>query len=328
MKKHHLLRIIAVIVLGWVLLIFGNSSYQVKAQGEDTSTPTETETPFPTETQTPSPTPDLSNLTVTKRFMLSNDRNRNGSIDSGDSIMYTIEVNNTGAQPVDLLLQDRLNRDFFELALANQIGDCFINGELIECSLKGIGSGIVQYTLTFKDSIDFRGNPSLDVVNVVSVLFQGVQVATASAQFSVNAPTATPTPTATITSSPTITPTPTTTPTQTAIPTATPIPPPPGAPALQQGWVTVIIVAFLAVIGIAVFTYVGAIAKIGSKDEDENKTKLTEARVAMFREGTIIVFIVSAVLLMGIAGTLPSDGVISILSAIVGYVFGRATAAK
>lgn len=39
-------------------------------------------------------------------------------------------------------------------------------------------------------------------------------------------------------------------------------------------------------------------------------------------------FIVSAVLLMGIAGTLPSDGVISILSAIVGYVFGRATAAK
>lgn len=87
----------------------------------------------------------------------------------------------------------------------------------------------------------------------------------------------------------------------------------------------IITIGMLALIGIGVFTYVGGIAKFqGSRDAEAN-SDITIARVAMFREGIIIIFIVSAVLLMGIAGTLTSDGVNSILSAIVGYVFGRAS---
>ena len=324
MKKSTILRILAIILLGGGFFIFGSSSYLVKAQAEDTTTPTET--------ITPSPTIELPNLRVTKSYAPSNDRNDNGSIDPGESITYTITVENTGMQLADLVLQDPVNWDYFELNLENHSENCYINGETIECTLKQVGKSEITYTLTLKDPLDFRGNPRLEVNNVVTVLFQGTPVVTAAAQFSVNGPTSTSTPTETSTATPTITPSLTITPSPTEIPTPTPVPPPPGASALQEGWVTVIIVAFLAIIGIAVFTYVGAIAKIGGKDGQLDKTedavKLSEARVAIFREGTIIVFIVSAVLLMGIAGTLPSDGVISILSIIVGYVFGRASASK
>lgn len=93
----------------------------------------------------------------------------------------------------------------------------------------------------------------------------------------------------------------------------------------------------LSFVGIAVFTYMGGFArfhKLSATGKDglgaeqglsKDDVDVIEKRLALFREGVIIIFIVSTVLLMGIAGTLQSDGVISLLSAIVGYVFGRAS---
>jgi hypothetical protein len=43
----------------------------------------------------------------------------------------------------------------------------------------------------------------------------------------------------------------------------------------------------------------------------------------MVREGVFLIFIVSAILILAIGEGIREDGAISILSAIVGYVFGR-----
>jgi hypothetical protein len=185
----------------------------------------------------------------------------------------------------------------------------------------------VSYTLTLRDVVDFQDKGSKEIRNEASVLVGGILQGSASTVFQIQAPT--PTPTATVT--PTDTPVPSATPNPTSTPT------PSGASALGQNWSSTIIVVLLAFAGIAVFTYMGGFARFyklagaGASESGStaNLTKdeidLVEKRITMFREGVIIIFIVSTVLLMGIAGALQSDGVISLLSAIVGYVFGRAS---
>jgi hypothetical protein len=161
----------------------------------------------------------------------------------------------------------------------------------------------------------------------------GSVLATASTAFQVSVPT--PTPTLTWTPTPTWTPEATGTPAPTWTPEPTKVPS--GASALGQNWPSTIIVVLLAFVGIAVFTYMGGLARLYNlsdiktdnpevvKDLRDDEKEMVIRRMTMFREGVIIIFIVSTVLLMGIAGTLQSDGVISLLSAVVGYVFGRAS---
>ncbi|MBP1704134.1 MAG: hypothetical protein H6Q38_3241 [Chloroflexi bacterium] len=296
----------------------------------DTETPTstsigilDTETPIPAPTLEPptaTPNPDL---TVIKLANLENDLNQNGSIDPGEVVRYTIRIVNNGDELSNLVIQDISDWDKFKYPEQDN-GNCYFTNGMIECKLDILEPGEteeVSYKVTLKDVLDFQGKPSIEIQNKASVLLGGSVVANAETAINVSAPIPTPTPT--------FTPAPTNTP--------EPTPRPTGASALGQNWPSSLIVIMLSFVGIAVFTYMGGLAKFqrisagGNEDAGAEKglTKddvdVIEKRLTLFREGVIIIFIVSTQLLMGIAGTLQSDGVISLLSAIVGYVFGRAS---
>lgn len=99
---------------------------------------------------------------------------------------------------------------------------------------------------------------------------------------------------------------------------------PAGGPFSTSPWVPVFFIGLLALGAMGVFTYVGAMASFGSNEKDA----LGQRRVAMVREGVFLVFIVSSILILTLADDLESDGAISILSAIVGYVFGRVSSSS
>jgi hypothetical protein len=326
----------SLVIFGWVVLGLGSS--RARAQGTD-ETPTaviDSETPAPdVSTEAPTFTPTLEptpvptpNLTVIKAAELDNDVNKNGNIDPGEDVAYKIRIVNNGAELSNLVIEDRFNWDNFKNPVLDN-SNCFFTGDKIVCKFDTLGPGVteVTYTVTLKDVLDFQGKTSKEIRNDASVLVGGILQATASTAFQVSAPTPTPTPTVT--------------PTETLVPSATPNPTPTqspsGALALGQNWSSTFIVVLLAFAGIAVFTYMGGFAKFYRTENGKNKDsaetsgmtkdeiELVEKRITVFREGVIIIFIVSTVLLMGIAGALQSDGVISLLSAIVGYVFGRAS---
>jgi hypothetical protein len=328
--------VIGLVVLGWVVFSLSSSRALAQATEETPTAVIDSETPtpvinteIPTSTSTPEPTlVPAPNLTVIKSAVLDNDLNKNGNIDPGEDVTYKIRIMNNGAELSNLVIEDRFTWDNFKNPNLNN-GNCFFTGDKIVCKFDTLGPGIteVSYTVTLKDVLDFQGKTSKEIRNDASVLVGGILQATASTAFQVSAPTPTPSPTVT----------PTDTPIPSATPNPTPTQAPSGASALGQNWSSTIIVVLLAFAGIAVFTYMGGFAKFYRPSNNANKEagetsgmskdeiELVEKRITVFREGVIIIFIVSTVLLMGIAGALQSDGVISLLSAIVGYVFGRAS---
>lgn len=326
------------LILVTSLIVLSLSSRHVLAQTtEETPTvvvDTETSTPnlnteTPTSTATLEPTAEPApNLTVIKSAALDNDLDKNGNIDPGDDVVYKIRIVNNGAEISNLVIEDRFNWDNFKNPVLDS-GNCFFTGDKIVCKFDTLGSGVteVNYMVTLKDILDFQGKNTKEIRNEASILVGGLLQATANTAFRVSAPTPTPSPTVT----------PTDTPVPSATPNPIPTPSPSGAKTLGQNWTSTVIVVLLAFAGIAVFTYMGGFAKFyrqdsgGNKDSGEtsamskDEIELVEKRITVFREGVIIIFIVSTVLLMGIAGALQSDGVISLLSAIVGYVFGRSS---
>jgi magnesium-transporting ATPase (P-type) len=83
-----------------------------------------------------------------------------------------------------------------------------------------------------------------------------------------------------------------------------------------------VLIGILAIVAMVILAYVGAIAKYSP--DKEAKDDLNRQRIALVREGVFLIFIVSAVLILAIGRGIEPDGAISILSAIVGYVFARA----
>lgn len=348
MRKHFVTGCLAICLVALGVIFFGMNSSRALAQATDetpaasetatapdqsgvtvTATPTEGPAVEPSLTATPtaSATPTTApNLTVIQSAGLATDLNNNGNFDPGEDVRYTVRIMNNGAELADLVVESRFDWNSFKIPNLDN-GNCFFTGDRIVCKYDRLAPGVteVSYTVTLKDAIDFQGKGSKEIRNEATVLVGGMPQGSASTVFQLWAPT--PTPTATVT--------PTETPAPSATPNPTPTQTPSGAMALGQNWSSTIIVVLLAFVGIAVFTYMGGFAKFyqtggggtnpaaGNLSKDE--IELVEKRITVFREGVIIIFIVSTVLLMGIAGALQSDGVISLLSAIVGYVFGRAS---
>jgi uncharacterized repeat protein (TIGR01451 family) len=314
MNTHLLRRTLAtsVLVIGFGLYLASFSSAIAQNQGEPSATLEETQGEA---TGTPTPTLALPNLEVKKEYKLTSDMNANGSIDAGDKVTYTITFSNVGStDAANLVIRDNLPVQYFEIIKKEDIAkDGTYNGQFIEWKIDKLAansSDSVSYTVTIKNLL---ASGITEISNPVTVLSGGSVLAEAKSIYTVTV--LTPSPTPTITLSPTVT--------QTA--EATPTTVSAGASTLSGSPLPTWIVAIMATLAILVFTYVGAVAKFPpGKDADEND-HFNLTRISIFREGVIIIFIVSAVLLMGISNILPSDGVISILSAIVGYVFGRAT---
>jgi len=101
-----------------------------------------------------------------------------------------------------------------------------------------------------------------------------------------------------------------------------------------------VLIGVLAFGAMVVLTYVGAIANFDFSKKDEknervDSTRLVEeqgrferSRISLVREGTFLIFIIASILVLAISRGVEPDGAISILSAIVGYVFGRASSSS
>jgi len=85
----------------------------------------------------------------------------------------------------------------------------------------------------------------------------------------------------------------------------------------------------LGITTMLVLAYVGARAKYSQdakgKQDDKCKCGLNRQRIALAREGLFLTVIVSGIFILAVAEAIQPDGAISILSAIVGCVFGRET---
>ncbi len=101
-----------------------------------------------------------------------------------------------------------------------------------------------------------------------------------------------------------------------------------------------VLIGVLAFGAMVVLTYVGAIANFDFSKKDEKNEKVDSAklveeqgrfersRISLVREGTFLIFIIASILVLAISRGVEPDGAISILSAIVGYVFGRASSSS
>lgn len=321
MKKQFLRRIFVIssVVIGIAIYQLNYSNVMAQNQVEPTTTITITGTLEAQEqiTDTPSPTLVLPNLEVKKEYKITSDINANGNIDPGDKILYTITFLNKGPiDATDLVIRDKLPVQNFELINKEDITkEGSYNGEFIEWSIDKLtkdSANSISYSVTINDQLT---SGITDISNQVTILTKGIVLAEARSIFTVNVPTSTPSPSTT----PTVTILTPTTGTITA--TATQVS---GASALSGSPLPTWIIFSMAMIGIGVFTYVATIARFKPTGDAEKDQDFLDHRLSVFREGVIIIFIVSAVLLMAISDVLPSDGAISILSAIVGYVFGRA----
>jgi uncharacterized repeat protein (TIGR01451 family) len=271
-----------------------------------------------------SPTLTLPNVDVKKGYKITSDLNANGSIDPGDKVMYTITLTNKGdSEATNLVIVDNPPAQYFEVIKNEDItkGGSY-NGEAIQWKVDKLAVNAeisVSYSVTINKQLAFG---TTEISNLVDVFTEDNLLAETKSKFTVIVPTPTPSPSPSPVPSETLSLTPGT-------PTDTPTPTPEtGASALSTSWQALLAISIMAVLGMAAFFYVGAFASFKGSSTAEQISKLNDTRIHIFREGVIIIFIVSTVLLLAISKVLPSDGAISILSAIVGYVFGRASQPK
>jgi uncharacterized repeat protein (TIGR01451 family) len=254
-------------------------------------------------------------LTITKAREVI-DSNGNGVIDGGDIIKYKITYENIGDTPATNVVIVDDYPELYIASISNIYPEGVDDGKTITWAV-GIaqtgGKGEITYDARLKDAFA----TAQDVMNEVTISSDGVELMKAEAVARVNVA---PTPT------PTSTPTPTATPTSTLAPTPTPtlVPGPAGGIYSGKSLEASILIGVLAFCAMAVLTIVGAFARLPRNLDKEAEAKLYQKRIGMVREGVFLIFIVSAVLILAIGRGIEADGAISILSAIAGYVFGRA----
>jgi uncharacterized repeat protein (TIGR01451 family) len=253
----------------------------------------------------------LPKLNVAIERELFSDINNNGQIDPGDKLRYRVSYSNQGTSGASgVVIEDRYTSSLFG-AITNISGGGKDNGKAVIWDL-GLVQAQAQNSLTYEATVRGSLQPGSYVLENQATLSSVEQdEITAESRVQIEAvPTATPEPTAT------------------PIPTAVPVVPVVSGP--QAGlfadspvWWPILLIGLLAVMGMGAFVYVAAIAKLGGEDSGDDP-ELKSTRLHVVREGIFLVFIISSILILAIGRGVESDGAISILSAIVGYVFGRA----
>jgi uncharacterized repeat protein (TIGR01451 family) len=249
----------------------------------------------------------VPNLTIAKEKApgLIKDLNGNGIADPGDTIKYDIAYENKGdADATEVIIVD----DYPETLIAsitNISGDGKDDGSTITWDLGILAageSGSLSYEATLKETFPLG---LTNVQNPATISSKETEPTSATATVKVEvAPTPTPEP----------------------MPKPELLPEEEGpAAGIFAGMPLLpsVLIGILAIVAMVVLAYVGAIAKYSP--DKEAKDDLNRERIALVREGVFLIFIVSAVLILAIGRGIEPDGAISILSAIVGYVFGRAT---
>ena len=121
---------------------------------------------------------------------------------------------------------------------------------------------------------------------------------------------------------------PTPTPTPTPVPSSTPTPVPtpvidigPQSGLFKSPWPPIIYIGVLSLCAMMVLFLASMITQLTNKGNQE----VCSEGIGMLRTGIFLIFIVSVILIMALGRGIENNGAISILSAIIGYVFGRGT---
>ena len=281
----------------------------------------------------------LPELTITKETKLVSDLNENGSPDPGDTIQYTIKFVNTGiGDATEVVIIDDYPETLFARVegISPAVGEDDSefpgkdDGSMITWEIGKFASeknGEVRYQATLGNSFVVGPN---SVDNKVTITSKEVEPETATTMLKVNVA---PTPT------PTSTPTPEPTPEPTAV----------IGEGVSAGIYKENPTIPSVLLGVLAFFVLGALIYTGTqepkslsepipelpRDADpdlvekhiemiQQRNDFAQQRLSLVREGVFLVFIISAILILAIGEGIKQDGAISILSAIVGYVFGRA----
>jgi uncharacterized repeat protein (TIGR01451 family) len=248
----------------------------------------------------------VANLTIDKKREpgLVNDLNGNGIADPGDTIKYNITYENKGnGDATDVIIVDDYPETLIT-SIVNITGDGKKDESTITWELDTLAagdSGSLSYEATLQET--FPPGPT-SVKNSVTISSKEMEPAGATETIKVE-----------------VTPTPTPTPT----PSVQRVEKDPSTGIFaeaEMARVASILILVLTSVAMLVLLIVGIWTKYCSKNAEE-AGKLNRQRIEMVREGIFLIFIVSAVLILAIGSGIESDGAISILSAIVGYVFGR-----
>lgn len=281
-------------------------------------TPTATLTPTFTPTPAPTATP---NLKIDRDRTIQIDVNRNGQIDPGDTLRHTIKVTNEGNVPASgVKLEDRYDKNLIEKM--NIGGQVQPPADTVSWDFDLAPGALfeVSYDATLKSDLP---SGRINVQHVAEVSSDGIVLVVADPEsFFVDvlpSPTPTQTPTLSPTPEPTLTPTATIAPTPTLTPTLAPTPTRESQSTftVEKGaQIPAILIGLISLVTIAAVVYVGT------------HQDIKPHQIGLVREGIFLIFIVTAVLILAIDRGIPADGAISLLSAIAGYVFGRAWGAR
>ncbi len=253
-------------------------------------------------------------LTIDKKraAVLVRDLNGNGKPDPGDIIKYIITYENiSDVQAIEVVLVDDYDQDYIE-SIANISADGRDNEDTITWNLTPVAAGAkdsASYDATLKSV--FPPGPS-NVENKATISGDNVETASDKEPVLVEViPTPTPTPAPTFTPVPTAAPTPSTLKVQATIAQ--------GEGPLSNTQITILL-AMLLVGGLVVVGFM-AFQTLTSDQAAKDRE-----HIRCLIEGVILVVIFFSIIVLALHNAIERDGVISIVSAIVGYMLGRRAA--
>jgi Domain of unknown function DUF11 len=255
----------------------------------------------------------LPNLNLNKTFKLVSDLNGNSNPDPGDTIQYSINLENKGnSDATNVIITDDYNEKLLEIS--NISGGGQNDGKVIQWMFDQVKAESQGLPLIYKARLieDAFNSGSIEINNQVTISSDQTEINLTSASIHINVPT------------PTTTPNPTPTPTLT--PTAIPAGPQSGLFANTPVG-PLLLVGLLSLVAMGVLTYatVRMCPQPTAGQDDKNSLELHKTGLEVLREGIFVIIIIAAILMLALGQGIREDGAISILSAIVGYLFGRST---
>ncbi len=327
--------LVVYLFMGSYSLVQANSATDVVALQAPTSTipavsPTPSAATPPPTTPSPVATPTALNITLEKTWELKQDRNGNDKVDPGDTITYEITYENESDAPItDVKITDTFDSDTFTVNPGNVRDAGILAGNEITWNIDEVAAAM-QKSLSYDATLQRNLAEGTTIINRMPTVSgnrltpQTTSITVKTLRVIVPSPTATITPTATMT--PTVTATPSA---ESTVDATTPR----GAGIfLDNPYIPTLSIGLLALFSMGILTYVSAIARPNLTPEMEHDVEhikeLEHRRLDMVRDGIFLVFIITGVLMLALGGGIKQDGAISVISTIVGYVFGRATSRR
>ena len=247
-------------------------------------------------------------LTIDKKVaaVLVRDLDLDGAIDPGDTIKYIINYENIGdGQAIKVTIVDDYDQEYIE-SIANISADGRDDEDTITWNLGTVEAGAkasASFDATLKSGIP---PGSRNVENKATISGDGVEPASDKEPFLVEV-IPTPTPAPTFTPAPTATPIPSTLKVQATIAQ--------GEGPLNDIQITILL-ALLLIGGLVVVGFMASqTLKSGGAEDREH--------IRCLIEGAILVVIFFSIIVLALHNAIEPDGIISIVSAIVGYMLGR-----